>query len=142
MHQLFWVFCTFLIVLTLISAFGGGIRYRENFLDEVYEKVQTYSNTSDAPTVSNEILKNQLRFDPIYNNMTNVNDEYNVKPSMNETESQYKPTPVPKPTPAPTPVPKPTPAPTPVPKPSPTPRQTPPMQNVIEAFDGDMYARF
>ena len=33
----FWMFCTLLLVITLISSIGGGIRYRENFLEEVFD---------------------------------------------------------------------------------------------------------
>jgi hypothetical protein len=33
----FWMFCVFLMIITLLSSFGGGIRYRENFLEEVYD---------------------------------------------------------------------------------------------------------
>lgn len=33
----FWMFCVMLLVITLISSIGGGIRYRENFLEEVFD---------------------------------------------------------------------------------------------------------
>ena len=33
----FWMFCVLLMIITLLSSFGGGIRYRENFLEEVYD---------------------------------------------------------------------------------------------------------
>ena len=48
MHRLFWVFCSFLIVLTLISAIGGGIRYRENFMDEVLDNMYDDVNQIDS----------------------------------------------------------------------------------------------
>jgi len=31
------MFCVLLLVITLISSIGGGIRYRENFLEEVFD---------------------------------------------------------------------------------------------------------
>ncbi len=46
MHRLFWIFCSFLIILTLISAIGGGIRYRENFMDEVLDNM--YDSVKDV----------------------------------------------------------------------------------------------
>ena len=33
----FWMFCVLLLIITLLSSFGGGIRYRENFLEEVFD---------------------------------------------------------------------------------------------------------
>jgi hypothetical protein len=37
LQKQFWMFCVFLMIITLLSSFGGGIRYRENFLEEVYD---------------------------------------------------------------------------------------------------------
>jgi hypothetical protein len=37
MKGMFWMLVVMLSLLTLISALGGGIRYRENFFDEVLE---------------------------------------------------------------------------------------------------------
>tara|TARA_Y100000389_G_C17427376_1_gene500378 strand:+ start:42 stop:362 length:321 start_codon:yes stop_codon:yes gene_type:complete len=31
------MFCVLLLIITLLSSFGGGIRYRENFLEEVFD---------------------------------------------------------------------------------------------------------
>jgi hypothetical protein len=33
----FWMFCVLLIIITLLSSIGGGIRFRENFLEEVFD---------------------------------------------------------------------------------------------------------
>jgi len=33
----FWMFCVLFLIITLLSSFGGGIRYRENFLEEVFD---------------------------------------------------------------------------------------------------------
>ena len=54
MHKLFWTFCTFLIILTIISALGGSIRFRENFLEEIFDVYQT--DIQSVSEVSNEIL--------------------------------------------------------------------------------------
>lgn len=37
MKAFFWMLVVMLTVLTLLSALGGGIRYRENFFEEVFE---------------------------------------------------------------------------------------------------------
>jgi hypothetical protein len=37
MKSLYWMFCILLLVLTLISALGGSIQYRENFLEEILD---------------------------------------------------------------------------------------------------------
>ena len=78
MHRLFWIFCSFLIILTLISAIGGGIRYRENFMDEVLDNM--YDSVKDVdPSVMRTLT------------MTNVVEEEAV------VKSVPAPVPVPKP---------------------------------------------
>ena len=57
MHKLFWVFSTFLIILTIISALGGGIRFRENFMDELFDTINDLSTNSDMDIVNDEMLK-------------------------------------------------------------------------------------
>jgi hypothetical protein len=37
LNNQFWMFGVLLMIITVISAFGGGIRYRENFLEEVFD---------------------------------------------------------------------------------------------------------
>lgn len=37
MKSFFWMFVVMLTLLTLLSALGGGIRYRENFFEEVLD---------------------------------------------------------------------------------------------------------
>ena len=37
MMHTFWMFAVMLMLITLISSLGGGIRYRENFVDEVLD---------------------------------------------------------------------------------------------------------
>ena len=125
MNEVFWLFCTFLIVLTLIASIGGGIRYRENFIDEVFDKVALNANTSDTDVVSNSMLKKltfdnmKLGYDPAQqtNAPLNVQDEQvsELQDVQDETESPSLVESVPPPT-----------------------MQT----NVIEAFDGEMFASF
>ena len=116
MHRLFWIFCSFLIILTLISAIGGGIRYRENFMDEVLDNM--YDNVKDVdPSIMRTL------------SMTNVVEEEAVVKSV----------------PAPVPVPKPVP-PTPTPSTPSTIKgvQSDLSSNykVIEPFNGNVYATF
>ena len=47
MNDTFWMFAIMLMLITLISSIGGGIRYRENFLDEVLD---LNDSTLDPPT--------------------------------------------------------------------------------------------
>lgn len=127
MNEVFWLFCTFLIVLTLIASVGGGIRFRENFIDEVFDKVALNANTSDTDVVSNSMLK-KLTFDNMkvgYDPAQQTNASLNVQNEQvselqdvqdeTETETGSFLENVPPPT-----------------------MQT----NVIEAFDGDMFASF
>lgn len=37
MKNSFWMFFILLLIITVISSLGGGIRYRENFLEEVFD---------------------------------------------------------------------------------------------------------
>lgn len=37
MKQHFWLFCILLMIITITSSLGGGIRFRENFLEEVFD---------------------------------------------------------------------------------------------------------
>lgn len=60
MHKLFWIFSTFLIVLTMLSALGGGIRFRENFMDELFDTINDLSTKSEMDVVSDDSLKATL----------------------------------------------------------------------------------
>jgi len=114
MHRLFWIFCSFLIILTLISTIAGGIRYRENFMDEVLDDM--YENVK-------EIDSNILR------TLTNT--------EVVEEEAVVKPTPpvIPTPTPRPKPVQEP-----PVVKGVQSDLSS--GYKVIEPFNGNVYATF
>ena len=114
MHRLFWIFCSFLIILTLISAIGGGIRYRENFMDEVLDNM--YDSVKEVdPSVMRTLT------------MTNVVEEEAVVKSV----------------PAPVPVPKPV-VPTPPAPPTIKGVQSDFSNGykVIEPFNGNVYATF
>lgn len=126
MDRLFWTFCTFLVILTMISAFGGSIRYRENFLEELFDDVSDVPLNNDAASISNEILSQTLA-------------------SQEEMEENILPPPV-----ASTPTVEQPPA-TPSPPSNPPPLVKPAQTNyfktpsnsygpVIEAFDGGLYA--
>jgi hypothetical protein len=45
MKNFFWMFVILLMIITLASSFGGGIRYRENFLQEILELNDISSET-------------------------------------------------------------------------------------------------
>ena len=65
MENSFWLFCTLLIVLTLLASLGGGIRYRENFINEVFENINSndYENEpEDEYTVTKDDIVEKLSF--------------------------------------------------------------------------------
>lgn len=47
MKDAFWMFAIILMIITLISSIGGGIRYRENFIEEVFDM---NDSSVDPPT--------------------------------------------------------------------------------------------
>ena len=53
MHNLFWLLSFYLLILIVISTLGGGIRYKENFLDVVFDE----SNKDISAFDKNEIVK-------------------------------------------------------------------------------------
>ncbi|QOI90248.1 hypothetical protein QKU58_gp083 [Pyramimonas orientalis virus] len=123
LQKQFWMFCVLLMIITLLSSFGGGIRYRENFLEEVY----------DLNDITSE-LENTNNFYPI--NTTSEEVHTNLK--IEEEIMQPKPTlPVqPKPT---LPVqPKPT-LPVQLPEPKGLDNSNTSFQ-VIEAYSGESFA--
>lgn len=105
MHKLFWTFCTFLIILTLISSLGGGIRYRENFLEEIFDTIEDISENNNSYGISDSILQQTMvsseENTPMYDiPPTNVPDivteEDTLKdPVVNTIPVVNKPTPTP-----------------------------------------------
>ena len=129
MNALFWTFCTLLITLTLISAFGGGIRYRENFLQEMFDKEHGHSNHTNAKTASSNIIE-KITFDQMHpiDNHAFVEDEM-IPSTMVEPEEVYNEPVYEEPV-----------------KTSSLMTQQPSVPTMgpalIEAFDGDMFASF
>lgn len=130
MDRLFWTFCTFLVILTMISAFGGSIRYRENFLEELFDDVPDVYVNNDAASISNEILSNTLA-------SQEEMEETSLPPPVVSVPTVEEPA-----TPSPPPVLPPS-----KPQSSVKPSRTNYFENpsnsygpVIEAFDGGLYA--
>ena len=65
MKNFFWMFVILLMIITLSSSIGGGIRYRENFLQEILE----------LNDISNDAL-NDLQFD--YNSLKKIDEEETI----------------------------------------------------------------
>ena len=127
MDRLFWTFCTFLVILTMISAFWGSIRYRENFLEELFDDVSDVPLNNDTASISNEILSQTL---------VSQEMEENIPPPVASTPTVEEPA-IPSPPP-----PSSSKTPTPV-KPAHTNYFENPSNSygpVIEAFDGGLYA--
>lgn len=127
MNALFWTFCTLLITLTLISAFGGGIRYRENFLEEVFDRERSTTNNTHATSVANDLLE-KLTFDQMAPVMGGVvEDEMAAPLSSVESEDAVE-------------MPK---AVAPMMPTMPTQESSlSPAPTLVEAFDGEVFARF
>lgn len=47
MKNSFWMFFILLLIITVISSLGGGIRYRENFLEEVFDINDAFESVVD-----------------------------------------------------------------------------------------------
>lgn len=112
----FWTFSTLLIVLTLLSSLGGGLRYRENFMENLFETIQTISNENNTNQISDEILRNTV-----------VSEEIRIPQSVAEEIQESIPIPIRQ-------IEAPVLAPEQTVKPSP--------YRLIEAFDGDQFASF
>jgi hypothetical protein len=113
----FWTFSTLLIVLTLLSSLGGGLRYRENFMENLFETIQNISNENDTNYISDEILKRTIISEEMPQLLQNVTEEIqqqNVIPVRQVEEPMEAPKQVVQPSP----------------------------YRLIEAFDGDQFASF
>jgi outer membrane biosynthesis protein TonB len=151
------MFVILLMIITLSSSIGGGIRYRENFLQEILE----------LNDISNDAL-NDLQFD--YNSFKKIEEEETITkpppfvavppppPSVAvppPPPSVAVPPPPPSVVPSPTPssvVPSPTPSavqapprirsPTDIPKPSSVQAIAKSTPYIIEGYQGESYASF
>lgn len=70
MNTLFWTFTVLLAILTIISTIGGGLRYHENFVDEVlddmYEDVDPIDPALLNTIKSMEVVSEEREYiDPI-----------------------------------------------------------------------------
>lgn len=120
MHRLFWTFCSFLIILTIISTIGGGIRYRENFMDEVLDNM--YDEVQD---VDSNVLRTLT-------NLPVVDEEQIIPEATIPVEEIVTPSPEIVKTPTPSKV---------MGVNSDTDMQFKPL-DVVEAFNGNVYATF
>jgi hypothetical protein len=114
----------------MISAFGGSIRYRENFLEELFDDVSDVPLNNDAASISNEILSQTL-------DSQEEMEENILPPPVASTPTVEQPPATPSP-PSPSPS---------KPASSVKPAQTNYFETpsnsygpVIEAFDGGLYA--
>ena len=63
MKGMFWMLVVMLSLLTLISALGGGIRYRENFFEEVLElqDINAQLHETNADPLPLDMLEESVR---------------------------------------------------------------------------------
>lgn len=111
--QQFWMFCVLLLVITLLSSFGGGIRYRENFLEEVF----------DLNDITNYITDN-TNYHPVVFNPKVSEEEEAKKIEEETTETSVASVPVD------------------FKQPEGVPQKIPNHYNIIEAYTGEAYAAF
>lgn len=117
MHRIFWTFCSLLIVLTIISSIGGGIRYRENFMDTILDDM--YDNVDYIPP---NVIRSLTRRNNVLEEEHDVHVPHVVQAPTNIVQ------PI---------IPTPTPIPTTVTGVRTTLGST---AQIIEAFDGNVYA--
>jgi hypothetical protein len=110
----FWTFSTLLIVLTLLSSLGGGLRYRENFMENLFETIQHISNENDTNYISDEILRRTVVSEEIHLPHNIVTEEIREKRLIPIKHVEAAPNEVVQPSP----------------------------YRLIEAFDGDQFASF
>ena len=80
MKNSFWMFFILLLIITIISSLGGGIRYRENFLEEVFD-------INDAlDSVAQEFSDFPKYFSPLLNKQ--ISEEQIEKPKQHVVEKQ------------------------------------------------------
>lgn len=93
----FWMFCLLLLVITLTSSVGGGIRFRENFLEEVFDLnditseldgTTSFYSPIDLKDVSEETDAVPKKIEE--ENSVNVPIELPVVNSVDKLQSQYE----------------------------------------------------
>lgn len=62
MHKLFWLFITMLLTMTLISSLGGGLRYTENFMDDILDDTKIDVSEYNLDEVKGTLMSNEARF--------------------------------------------------------------------------------
>jgi len=56
MHSTFWVFTTLLLTMTILSSFGGGMRYTENFMDDILDDSDIDRSTYDLNELKHTLV--------------------------------------------------------------------------------------
>jgi hypothetical protein len=140
MKNFFWMFVILLMIITLSSSIGGGIRYRENFLQEILE----------LNDLSNDAL-NDLQFD--YNSFKKIEEEETIMKPPPPSVAVPPPPPyvgyrqppssvVPSPTQPAVQAPPRIRSPTDIPKPSSVQAIAKSTPYIIEGYQGESYASF
>lgn len=70
MKNVFWMFSILLMIITVLSSLGGGIRYRENFLEEVFDLNDITSDIEmipfeSQPAMVSEYVEEEKKVEPI-----------------------------------------------------------------------------
>lgn len=94
----FWMFCLLLLVITLTSSVGGGIRFRENFLEEVFDLNDITSELDGttsfySPIDLKDVSEETAEVEPIKieeENVAQVPIELPVVNSVDNLQSQYE----------------------------------------------------
>ena len=56
MHSTFWIFTTLLLTMTILSSFGGGMRYTENFMDDILDDSDIDLSTYDVNELKHTLV--------------------------------------------------------------------------------------
>ena len=86
--NVFWMYCTLLFILTLISSFGGSIRYQENFLEEVFNMIDGVSDEQPFENVEG-VIDDSLDNYKQLNNDVIVEEEEPIQYYNDEHDDQH-----------------------------------------------------
>lgn len=56
MKTIFWIFTVLLLTMTMLSTLGGGIRYKENFIDDILDDTKLSVSDVDMDMIKSTLV--------------------------------------------------------------------------------------
>lgn len=56
MKTIFWIFIVLLLTMTMLSTLGGGIRYKENFIDDILDDTKLSVSDVDMAMIKSTLV--------------------------------------------------------------------------------------